>query len=641
MKKSSLKYLGVTAAALLAVAPIAAPVVSTVAQPGVTVKAADATLQTALDAAFKDASVPASTISALADSPVSLVAAGSESADYDTVKADAFLKLFNSADQGSNFGTNKIVASIEGQEASSWTVIKNVLSNSAAGATYKVDFKVIDGKGNSLASKTVNLTIQNPAATTVNATFADTTVKVGDPISGSTSVAAYTNILKDLAIKSNGTTVNVSANAITKVEYKYGDEASTTDLSTLKPVVDAGKFAQPAGFTQTITLSANDASLSAIKGNVSNDGKSGLTYDSATATYTIKRHVTVNGDNQAQLSPVYKYNGSLYGNGQTLPLDSTDTNALTLAVGGDVATAINTFIGHVTPQNSINDVNGKPLVATDVDYSKVDQTKPGTYTATISWANDKGLVSKVMFPVVITNSVSASAPVIDLGTPVNPTITVGSKFDPWAGVSATESKNNATAVPKERMSVAGSVDTSKAGQYILTYTATNVLGEKSTSVRVVTVTAGASTETGTLYVNYVPGYGIAVWNNYTADRKATDKKLAHGTAWKYFATATDENGNLWYNLGGNQWVDGKYISFTKPGNSGESNEITPITAVGTVNYVPGYGIAIWGKPAADVTSKKLAHGTSWKVFAKTTVNGTTWYNLGGNQWISGKYFILK
>jgi|GEM_PF-1808514 len=637
MKKSSLKYLGVTAAALLAVAPIAAPVVSTVAQPGVTVKAADATLQSALDAAFKDATVPASEISNIADSKVAVNGA---SASYSEIKSDDFLKLFNVATAADNFGNNKISAVIEGQESSSWSVIKNILTNSAAGATYKVDFKVLDSKGTVQATKTVNLTIQNPAASSVNATFADTTVKVGDTVTGPTSIAAYTNVLKDLAIKSNGSAVNVSANAIQDVEYTYGT-TTTSDLSTLAPVVASGKFAQPAGFTQKITLDANDASLSAIKGNVTANDKSGLTYDATAGTYTITRHVTVNGDNQAQLSPVYKYNGSLYGNGQTLPLDSTDTTTLTLPVGGNVATAINTFIAKVTPQNNINDSTAKTLAATDVDYSKVDQTKPGTYTATISWANDKGLVSKVMFPVVITNSVSASAPVITVAGTVNPTITVGSKFDPWAGVTATESKDNNTAIPKERLSVAGTVDTSKAGQYILTYTATNVLGEKSTSVRVVTVQAGSSTEAGTLYVNYVPGYGIAVWDNYTADRKATSTKLAHGTAWKYFATATDANGNMWYNLGGNQWVDGKYISFTKPGNSGETNEITPISAVGTVNYVPGYGIAIWGKPAADVTSKKLAHGTSWKVFAKTTVNGTTWYNLGGNQWISGKYFILK
>lgn len=58
-------------------------------------------------------------------------------------------------------------------------------------------------------------------------------------------------------------------------------------------------------------------------------------------------------------------------------------------------------------------------------------------------------------------------------------------------------------------------------------------------------------------INYVPGYGIAVWNNYQGG-KTTGQYLKHGTAWKVIKTAKDSQGNTWYDLGHNQWIMAKY-----------------------------------------------------------------------------------
>lgn len=58
-------------------------------------------------------------------------------------------------------------------------------------------------------------------------------------------------------------------------------------------------------------------------------------------------------------------------------------------------------------------------------------------------------------------------------------------------------------------------------------------------------------------INYVPGYSINVWNSYTTPH-FTGKRLAHGTSWKVFSIATDVKGQVWYNLGGNQWILAKY-----------------------------------------------------------------------------------
>ena len=135
------------------------------------------------------------------------------------------------------------------------------------------------------------------------------------------------------------------------------------------------------------------------------------------------------------------------------------------------------------------------------------------------------------------------------------------------------------------------------------------------------------------YVNYVPGYGIAVFDQPNG-HAISGKYLATGTSWKVFDQQTVNN-QVWYNLGGKQWVSGAYLKATPP---------TPPFAktVGTVQYVPGYGIAVWNsdQPNRRPTGQVLAHGTRWQVLGHSVVNGEDWYNLGGNQWVAGQYLRL-
>lgn len=67
-----------------------------------------------------------------------------------------------------------------------------------------------------------------------------------------------------------------------------------------------------------------------------------------------------------------------------------------------------------------------------------------------------------------------------------------------------------------------------------------------------------------------------------------------------------------------------------------------MSAVGQVNYVPGYGIMVWKNPGSGMLGRYLPHGSRWRVFKKATLaNGTTWYNLGGDQWVDGQYLKLE
>lgn len=86
-----------------------------------------------------------------------------------------------------------------------------------------------------------------------------------------------------------------------------------------------------------------------------------------------------------------------------------------------------------------------------------------------------------------------------------------------------------------------------------------------------------------------------------------------------------------------------FIGLVGIGFGGQANQVDAATAgqVITINYVPNYGIAVWNSPNAGkaATGQVLKHGTAWKVTGTKTVNGKTWYNLGGAQWIDGSYTV--
>lgn len=124
-----------------------------------------------------------------------------------------------------------------------------------------------------------------------------------------------------------------------------------------------------------------------------------------------------------------------------------------------------------------------------------------------------------------------------------------------------------------------------------------------------------------------------VKTSYDADGKIVARDpLPAGSRWQIFAVATYPNGDTWYHLGGNQWVKA---------NDGVLSTNQDKAQVGVINYVPGYGVAVWTKPGAKLVPKvKLAHNTAWRVFGKTTYKGQTWYHLGGDQWVSAEHMIL-
>ena len=155
--------------------------------------------------------------------------------------------------------------------------------------------------------------------------------------------------------------------------------------------------------------------------------------------------------------------------------------------------------------------------------------------------------------------------------------------------------------------------------------------------------AGSSVRTG----SPIARVAVTSATGYSAPNgSATAQTLKFKSNWKILKK-TQVGGVWWYNVGSSQWVKGSDVAVTGFDNvktvttPSDSNTVT-LNAIGRVNYVPGYGIMIWREPGKGSLGRYLPTGSRWKVFKKTTLsNGSVWYNLGGNQWIDGKYLVLE
>ena len=94
------------------------------------------------------------------------------------------------------------------------------------------------------------------------------------------------------------------------------------------------------------------------------------------------------------------------------------------------------------------------------------------------------------------------------------------------------------------------------------------------------------------------------------------------------------NGNLYYEISNGKWIMAKYTT--------QEAQITAKSGVLTINSKPDYGVAVWRVPGQDqISGKFLKDCSSWRYFRVANVNGQTWYDLGGNQWISAKSVLVR
>lgn len=191
--------------------------------------------------------------------------------------------------------------------------------------------------------------------------------------------------------------------------------------------------------------------------------------------------------------------------------------------------------------------------------------------------------------------------------------------------------NSSAALPNNSSSINASSNNSESTNTTATTTTTNK-------------TSNVENTNSTVKINYTGKGQVAIWDDFEAPHKIV-KYVPKNTEWKTFKVATLPNNNQWYNLGGNQWVDGRYAIDTKntvPGTSNSSTDSSAITSVNkiiTVNYSGKGKVAIWSSYGENKTIKQyVAPNTNWVVTKQASdTYGKTWYDLGNNQWLDGQY----
>ncbi|MFJ6923049.1 MAG: C40 family peptidase [Lactobacillus gallinarum] len=86
-------------------------------------------------------------------------------------------------------------------------------------------------------------------------------------------------------------------------------------------------------------------------------------------------------------------------------------------------------------------------------------------------------------------------------------------------------------------------------------------------------TANVQAATTRVKINYVPGYGVNIWDNYNHGH-FTGQRAPHGTTWNVINQATDKKGRTWYQVGEGQWIMAQY---TVPANSKKAKKLVQAT----------------------------------------------------------------
>lgn len=143
--------------------------------------------------------------------------------------------------------------------------------------------------------------------------------------------------------------------------------------------------------------------------------------------------------------------------------------------------------------------------------------------------------------------------------------------------------------------------------------------------------------------------------------------LPNGTKWVMDSKMT-ANSETWYRVSTNGWVNEKYVTFEKTGDikpenhiitevlgqgtikaadnkeisdSKDNTDVLPIgDAKGTISTMETNGAPIYSEPGGTNVVDHLNNGTSWLTTSKQVVDGTTWYLIAPNEWVSDKYLTF-
>lgn len=122
---------------------------------------------------------------------------------------------------------------------------------------------------------------------------------------------------------------------------------------------------------------------------------------------------------------------------------------------------------------------------------------------------------------------------------------------------------------------------------------------------------------------------MSVYKGYGDHRQYSGVCLKANTM-RQFTKIASENGNLWYCLGDDLWINGNFVKYDKGAVA-----IAPHMKNGlvmTMKTTPIYGDA----NCEDSAGRQLRDNSQWHYFAVYKNADHSAYNLGGNQWIKAQ-----
>lgn len=658
-----MKFIGMSAAVLLAISPVVTPILGV----GSAVVHADASYDAILRNALK-ASVKANGWNNRvdpADTPV-----------VDKNLKQGLMELVNSGAKNTIYTgeeTNVFFTQIFTKVIAKEKTLKEILG--AAGANSEAQF-LVNGKSDvtmeDLSSSVLTLTVKvfgtdgktAEADVTLNTDSPEIGLKedisltreIGTPYLDFTTDAEINNLLEVTTAGDWTILDNASAKAVPSIAGLIGEGFVDNGLDV---------YAKTGSYTQLVTVTLGNSDGLTEKRTISitvnvvtdhkdesefsfnelhalppnNEGAVELdSFKSGSTVLNAKLAVMDNRESGMKLSEILIQNNPDYFN-----FDSKLTNIAKL--DEDLKIRFTELFGIYAEEGQTIELGGRPqdMVRLSIDSSNIDLSKGNSMAMVpFTYVTEFGKTMTITLELFIKQP---KYPVIEFNTNQDMTINAGTPFNLY-DFKAYQEQANSSAVDTlltNRVSISGSVNTSKVGSYELTYSVANKYNLKTTLIRTIHVVDpnGATNDKPTItsletvgYVKYVAGYGIRVWS--TPGGNGSNQYLPHGTAWKIDQKATFKDGSIWYRVGKNQWVDGSYIKFSPVSSPG----MKALKGVGTIDYVQGYSVNVYRGAEASAenwTGNQLKHGTKWRVYGEKD----GFYNLGGDQWVSTKYISFQ
>lgn len=488
--KKSIKYAGIAAATLLAVAPVAAPVVSSASE--TTVQAADASYTNNTDANAWLGQFADKTFATGADIPTTSLTTGN-----------------NLSLSAAKFADDPLIASSK--------VSNPVEGNSFAGATdtkiTSVQAYAIDENGNvasnAMSTSDINTRLSNQLGGGVQIQF-------GYSYKTSSDAAAVT-----------GTKA---------INFKYAKAAATTSVTkaaatyTTPISVEAGSKAANTQLQSSLNLSLKDQNAKELVGNTDEVASVKPAANYFTTLKGAENSTNTTGD-AVLTDGLFKANTTYY---QRVTLTSTKSSALD-----------NYLTAQETNANGSYTINGVSYANTNNGYIAASDTNNGasvTFVREINVGSTEaaGWTTSDIDGVVTTKSDNSFYTLKN-----DDNVTVSNR-----GLGA----NTAWLTDKVRTNAKGDKQYRVAtGEWIDANNVTYAKKGENTGLQNIKTVSGVATLTKS------KGYVMTLFGD---NGEARNLSLASPSAWRVDRTATDANGNTYYRVATNQWLQaGEGVSY--------------------------------------------------------------------------------